>query len=183
MCCQFHCFAAVFSLASRLGISLLVALAMELAMTFWLGDSNVWSSIVLAIMAIILIRGIQAFYQDFSTYRTTREEQPDRQQQQNAVPPPVPNAVPPPVPPPMAHQEQPQVAPPNPPPLIVRHYETRIKYAAKIWHSTDGPKYHIYSDCHHIKGKASTKNKTLCSQCEKIASERNTTTEDVVVES
>ena len=113
---------------------------------------------VLAMMGVIQIRGIQAFYQDFTRYRARTQRQPE---------PPEPPAVP-------ESPMEPPVAPPAPPPappVIVRHYTRHQCFAEKVWASKTGTSYHLREDCQYVRQKAKVTSLELCLVCQQKANQ------------
>ena len=128
------------------------------AMDFKPSFPDVLQWMFLAIMGVIQIRGIQAFYQDFTSHRARPQRQPE---------PPEPPAVPespmePPVPPP---------APPPEPPVVVRHYIRHQCFPEKVWASKTGTSYHLREDCQYVRQKAKVTSLDLCLVCQQKANQ------------
>ena len=137
---------------------------MLFAMDFKLLLPDILQVIVLAIMGVIQIRGIHAFYQDFTRNRTTTEAQP-QQQRESPTPPAVPEPpVAPPVSPPVDSAEQ-------LPPAVIRHYIRTPMTPEHVWTRKTGTSYHLYENCQYVRNKSGVTKFDLCLICKQRSGE------------
>ena len=120
--------------------------------------SSTLASIVFVVLFVIQVRGLQAMYQDFRSFR-------------QGQPPATPVSPQPPATPVSPKPEPPVTSMTSdslPDPPVVRHY--RWKAPEKIFTSKCGKKYHLSPECQYLASKSGFTSYEVCKVCQEKTS-------------